>query len=127
MRIINITNLDAITNAIREAEGKAHARTLEPGAIGRAVERAESKLQALGIPKKYWAGCTIQFVPEQVANSYNAFPSGTHATVLRGKSGWFLTNVHRGRCGSKRFGGSRQERLHLSELALANAPNSHQL
>ena len=124
---INTTNTQAITDAIREAEGKAHARTLDPESIGRAVERAEEKLQALGIPKKYWAGCTIQFVPEQVANSYNAFPAGTHATVTRHASGWFLTNVHRGRCGSRRFGGSRQERLHLSDLALANAPNSHQL
>lgn len=119
---INIANINAIAEAILAAEGKANARTLDPTLITRTIERAEDKLAI--IPKKYWVGSKITFQPPKVSNSYNAFPAGTWATVVRFSSGWFLTKVWRDRCGSKSYGGSERQYLELSDLAAENMPRS---
>ena len=120
---INVTDIKKITDAINEAEGKAQARTLNPYRITSAVEKAERQLNTIGIPKKYWEGCTIYMKPEKVPNSYRSIAHGTFAEVKRFAYGWFLVNVYRGVAGSCSFGEPASEKLSLSVNAKAAIPD----
>jgi len=120
---INVTDIKKITNAIDNAEGNAQARTLRPGRILDAVEQAEDRLNCIGIPKKYWEGCTITMKPGKVPNSYRSIAHGTFAEVKRFASGWFLVSVSRGIAGSCSFGASETDKLSLSADARDAIPD----
>jgi len=116
---INIDHTDKVKQAIKEAEGKATARTLEHWQIECVIEKAKKKLSALEIPKKYWIDCRITIEPETVANSYRSIAYGTCATLKRFSTGWFLTSVDRITCRSQSYGAPIKTTLSLSETAKA--------
>ena len=120
---INVTDKTKLQNAIDEAEGKANARTLSAGTVQGGAEKAEKRLDHLGIPKKHRTGCQVSFRPAQVANSYRSIAYGTYATIQRFPSGWFLVNVNRGATGSCSFGSWARQTLKLSDDARASIPD----
>jgi hypothetical protein len=124
---INIKATEKISAAIKEAEGQARCQLLDPAAIAPAVERAEQKLAALDIPKKYWEGYCVLFSPEQVARSYKEKAYGTYAEVTRFKNGWFLTHVRRKRVSSRPYGAPSTRSLYLSDAAYTNLPRIYEL
>jgi hypothetical protein len=124
---INIKDAEKISAAIKEAEGQARCRLLNPDAVAPAVERAERKLVALGIPKKYWEGCCVLFSPPCVARAYKAAAYGTYAEVTRFKNGWFLTHVRRKQVSSRPYGAPPTRSLYLSNAAYTNLPRIYEL
>ena len=119
---INIEKKVEIKSAIDTAEGKSTTRCLDPDYIPGFIEAAEKKLKALAIPQKAWVGCRVEIRPEAVPNSYKYSANGTYATITRFPSGWFLTDVRRDQTHSKRYGGNRPGRLHLSDGAKEAIP-----
>lgn len=124
---INIEHEERVTAAIDEAEGKAQARTLGINRIKDEVEKAERQLSILRIPKKAWIGCKVELRPESVPNSYQHAAHGTHATIQRFSTGWFLVDVSRGYCNKESFGGGKRSFLHLSDEAHAAIPKTQEL
>lgn len=124
---INISDKDKVQEAIEKAEHGCNARLFNPGDISEMIEKAEKKLEALRIPKKYWSGCKVASFPPAVANKYFGRPEGTMVVLQRFASGWFLVEAFRADCEKQSYGGGREIRLGLSETAKANIPDSWQL
>ena len=69
----------------------------------------------------------VHLYPPKVPNSYKYQASGTYATITRGGSAWYLTDVHRGPIGSKSYGGNWQQAIQLTEQQQLHLVNSSDL
>lgn len=107
-------NKERIEQAIREAEGRATARTLTYADIVDGIARVEKELS---IPKKHLVG--ISFTQDVNAEIFPAVykhtPMSTWYTVEYGRTGWFLIAVDRKLTGST----DKQFTLYLTEDAKA--------
>lgn len=94
--IIKDSNEAKITAAIKEAEGRATARTLEYKDIKTALDRIEKRL---GIAKKALLGVKVRVDvnAQTFPNAYKWTPESTHFVAERTASGWALTEVYRDR------------------------------
>jgi hypothetical protein len=92
---INDTNREAITAALAAANGKATAHTFTSAAeVIAAANDAEAQLTALELNKVDRAGVVACAVSGgSVPNAYKYARTVTRATLIRGGSDWFLTDV----------------------------------
>lgn len=118
---------DKIQQMIDEAQANAKARLLKVDDIMNAIKDAESKLNELGIAKKYWIGCRVIIDPESVPMRYDFKAMGTCAVLERKSSGWDLVNVFRAKCKHEPYGRYMRFRLVLSEVAHNHIPKEYVL
>lgn len=101
---MKITNLKKLDQIIKEAEGRATARTITVDDIVNALEEAEEYLLRLST-KKDSVG-TIVFVDvnaQRFPRAYHYTPESTQFTAEVTKSGWKVTKVSRWTCGTVRM------------------------
>lgn len=125
MASIKITekNEARITAAIKEAEGRAHQRTVSIEMVKSDIAAAEEELAGLQIPKQYWEGTVILTeVSFRLANSYGYCGVSTTVRVVRDKGSWKFNRADRGPCG--KTGGSR---VRLSDEAKAHIPSQYDI
>ena len=94
--LIKYTNSEKIEKIIKEAEGRATARTIDYGSMSMAIDRLE---ESLGIPKKHMIGIVadIDVNAQDFPRAYKYTPESTHFRVIRKQSGWDLERVYRDR------------------------------
>lgn len=114
---INVKDVERIAKELSKVERGFKTRLFYAERIQSAVNKAQKTMEKLGIPKKHQTGCTILFVPEKVANSYNGIPTGTFVTATRFPSGWFVTSIARKASGKSSGGEYSSEKLVLSTTA----------
>ena len=124
---INITNREKIDAALKEVQDKCRTRCLDPDDLLSAIGKAEEVLESLCLRKAAWNDCTVEILPEKVANSYKSTAYGTAATITRGATGWFLTWTNRARCQSAPYGADKTECLNLTNEAKTQLPDSYKL
>lgn len=91
---INIDNTEKLTAAIKEAEGKAIARTVEATQIQYTLHEIEA-----GIAKKKMSGTRVHYTgAEHFPSSYKYRPESTHwiAENINGK--WYVVDIYRDTC-----------------------------
>lgn len=91
---INIDNTEKLTAAIKEAEGKATARTIEATQIQYTLHEIEA-----GIAKKKMSGTLVHYTgAEHFPNAYKYRPESTHwiAENINGK--WYVVAIYRDTC-----------------------------
>lgn len=120
--IVSEKSISEVQQMIDEAQANAKARLLKVDDIMNAIKDAESKLNELGIAKKYWIGCRVIIDPESVPMRYDFKAMGTCAVLERKASGWDLISVYRKKCQNKPYGDFRKVRLVLSKTAIENIP-----
>ena len=100
INIDNANNVEKITAAINEAEGRATVRTITFDDILDAVAAIEEKLRRI-LPKKALAGLKFAVNPnaQTFPAAYNGVPMSTQFILERGSKAWFLVNVYRDKCG----------------------------
>lgn len=96
MKPINIkeANRDKINAAIKEAEGRATARTINYDDIVDDITNIETKLN---IAKKHMTGCYawVDHNAQAFPSAYKYKPESTHYCIQRTASGWVLVSVDR--------------------------------
>jgi hypothetical protein len=92
--IINDTNRDRITAAIREVEGKAYTRTVEYADLVRATQRIEKKL---GVPKVHLEGVKydVDIHAQNFPKKYKYKAESTQFVVEFSKGKWRLVSIER--------------------------------
>ena len=120
--IIKEKSISEAQQMIDEAQANAKARLLKVDDIMNAIKDAESKLNELGIAKKYWIGCRVIIDPESVPMRYDFKAMGTCAVLEHKASGWDLVNVFRTKCKHEPYGRYMRFRLILSDVAHDNIP-----
>lgn len=91
---INITNEEKLTAAIKEAEGRATARTVTANDIIRVLNNVGK-----GIPKTKLSGTIVHYDgAEHFPNAYKYRPESTHWTAENIKGKWYVTNIARCTC-----------------------------
>ena len=100
--VINEKNTWRISDAIKEAEGRAKERTLIWPDLFMAIKIIEDKLD---IPKVAMTGIKVDVDvhAQKFPNAYKYTPMSTHAIIEKTKAGWKLTNVSRDICRTKQF------------------------
>jgi hypothetical protein len=124
MKRTKITDIKKVQAFLDEGQGSATARILASHDIETLAAYGEKRLEELGLAKSYRAGATAHYYPPQVPNSYKYPADGTYATITRGSSGWYLTDVHRGQTGSRSYGASWRRAIKLTaaqQIQLINA------
>ena len=88
---------EQVIKAIKEAEGRATARTITEQDVQDWAEKVEKHLEGL-LPKAHRIGVVarIDEHAQQFPNSYKYTPESTKFDIKRFPSGWFLVNVFRG-------------------------------
>ena len=96
MRIkISNTNEAALDEAINAANGRATAHTLNRSTLLQWVAAAEQRLAELGIPKCARRGAVARRMSGgSVPSAYKYPRTRTTATVERGGSAWYLTDIY---------------------------------
>lgn len=112
---MKITNLKKLEALIKEAEGRATARTITVDDVVDALAEAEEHLDRLST-KKDMIGTTVRVDvnAQRFPRAYNYTPESTHFEAEVTKSGWRVTKVYRAECTTKWM------RLTLSETLIAN-------
>lgn len=89
----------ALGDAIREAEGRATARTLTAATIVEALAIVEDKLN---ITKKAMEGIvvTADWNAQSFPRAYKYTPESTHFSAVYKAGSWRVTNIWRDRCTS---------------------------
>lgn len=91
---INITNKEKLTAAIKEAEGRATARTVTANDITRVLNNIGK-----GIPKTKLSGTVVHYDgAEYFPNAYKYRPESTHWVAENIKGKWYVTDIHRDTC-----------------------------
>lgn len=116
---IFLRNREQIEKALATAQGRARVRLLDIEDLEYATAGADTRLEALDLPKKYWCECSVTVRPEAVANSYFGRAEGTQATLVRYPSGWALVGVSRVQCDKRPYGGGGGVYLSLTDEAHA--------
>lgn len=91
---ININNMEKLSAAIKEAEGKSRVRTISAEDIQEALHDIEH-----GIAKKKLHGTIVHYDgAEHFPHAYKYRPESTHWTAenIRGK--WYVTDIKRAAC-----------------------------
>ena len=91
---INIDNTVKLNEAIKTAEGKATARTVEATQIQYTLHEIEA-----GIAKKKMSGTRVHYTgAEHFPNAYKYRPESTHwiAENINGK--WYVVDIYRDTC-----------------------------
>ena len=91
---INIENTTKLAAAIKEAEGKATARTIKETQIVSILHEIEK-----GIAKKKMSGTRVHYTgAEHFPNAYKYRPESTHwiAENINGK--WYVVDIYRDTC-----------------------------
>lgn len=91
------TNLEALAEAISNAEGRATARTMKAEKVREALERVVSRYLNY-MPKKALTGtrATVHASTEKLPSSYKYRAESTQAEFMHDGKGWFLVSVWRG-------------------------------
>lgn len=92
-------NMDKLNAAIKEAEGKAPARTITAMTIKWAVTAVE---QTLNIPKKHMEGIRVRcdLHAQKYPNAYKYTPESTQFVLERIHGAWYVTKIERYRTGT---------------------------
>jgi len=121
---INIKNEDKINAAINAVEGnRVSVRQADCASVYESVKRIETRLAGL-LLKKDWVGLIFFCDPnaQTFPNSYKGIPESTQYKLERTSSGWFVTNIYRGRCDNKgiREGNMESKSKEILEFVLNN-------
>lgn len=92
--VVKESNREKIEQAIKEAEGKATARTIDYTHIEHFIKRIEKRLN---IPKKSMRGivATVDYWADNFPSAYSYTPYSTHFTIEKVSTGWALVDVSR--------------------------------
>lgn len=91
---INITNEEKLATAIKEAEGKATARTVTVDDIRRTLAKIGN-----GIAKAKLHGTTVHYTgAEHFPNAYRFRPESTHWVAKNIKGKWYVVKIFRDTC-----------------------------
>ena len=102
---ISNTNEAALDEAINAANGRATAHTLNRSTLLQWVAAAEARLAELGIPKCARRGAVARRMSGgSVPSAYKYPRTRTTATVERGASAWYLTEIAASETFDKRGG-----------------------
>jgi hypothetical protein len=127
MKKTKTTDTTGVQAILDEGQGKATARTLTPHDIEQLAAYGEKRLEELGLAKHYRVGAKAYYSPPRVPNSYKYRADGTYATITRGSSGWYLTEVRRGDTGSQSYGGSSRHAIRLTAAQQIQLINNSEL
>jgi hypothetical protein len=89
---------------IKEAEGKAAARTVSPETFFKAIDEIEDYANMLGT-KKDLVG-TVVYVDwnaQSFPRAYKYIPVSTHFTLEKVSSGWNIVSISRDRCRTNKY------------------------
>lgn len=86
----------SIEEAISTSAGRKKAFVHTAADIIAAAERAEERLEALGLPKTHRTGATAVFVLEGPGKSYRYTAEGTHVYMTRKAGGWVIDAIKLG-------------------------------
>ena len=111
---VKVTDTNKVLEALEEGQGRATARTVDISDIVALAAYGEKRLEDLGLPKRYRAGATAHYSPPKVPNAYKYSADGSYATLTRGSSHWYLTDIHRGQTGSQPHGGYSRRSIRLT-------------
>ena len=91
---IVITNVEAIAEAIKTAEGKATARTLDVKKIQKILDGVSngSTKTAINGTKVHYDGA------QHFPNAYKYRPESTHFTAENVRGKWYVTDIYRDTC-----------------------------
>lgn len=91
------TEIVKITAAIKEAEGRATARTITYRDVLDAIIEVETKLN---VARKYLDGVSFRCDPnaQRFSSAYKYMPDSTHISLVYSKGAWRLTNIVRCKC-----------------------------
>ena len=92
---IDSKNIDKITAALDDVQGKANTRILFAGAVSELANIAEEQLDHLDMPKKYRKGSTATYYVAGLPSVYKYRAETTRLDIERGKSAWYLVDVSR--------------------------------
>ena len=107
---INLTNNAKVTAAIKEAEGRATARTVS-------VEDIVKALGKIKVPKSKLNGTVVRWDgAEHFPNAYRYRPESTHWVAENVNGKWYLTNVYRDTCPNRT---TWRMQINYSEEAIA--------
>lgn len=89
---INITNEMKLAEAIKQAEGRATARTIT-------VDDIKRQLEKIPVPKAKLDGTKVHYNgAEHFPNAYKYRPESTHFIAENIKGKWYITDIYRDTC-----------------------------
>lgn len=95
---INITHVEKLNAAIKEAEGRATARTISADVITRIIEKASRN-----IPKKKLSGTIVYYDgAEHFPYAYKYIPMSTHFEAENFNGRWYVTYIYRDVCPNRK-------------------------
>ena len=108
---INLTKTEEVKKALQEIQKLSRVRVVEVEQITAAVKEIEEKIKV--VPKTHRSGviAIIDINAQTFPKSYNGLPESTIIQIEFFASGWFITNIFRGRCEVKKY------RLFLNDRA----------
>ena len=88
---------EKLSQAIKEAEGKARVRTVTAEDIERILDNISNN-----IPKAKLHGTKVFYDgAEKFPNAYKYIPESTHWTAENCNGRWYVTDIYRGKCPNK--------------------------
>ena len=97
-------NTVKLSDAIKEAEGKARVRTVTAQDMFDAAKDIEHKLN---IPKLHMTGitATVSIHSQNFPHAYKYIPEGTEFHMIYKSNAWYITQIYRSNCnrGYKRY------------------------
>lgn len=91
---INVTNEEKLSQAIKEAEGRATARTVTATQIRDALKKI-----APGVARAKLNGTKVTYNgAEHFPGTYKYRPESTHWTAENIKGKWYVTSIYRDTC-----------------------------
>lgn len=93
---INIERKEQLEAALKEAQGRATARTIDVDRILGVLKYVEERL---GIGKTALKGTKVHFTgAEKFAKAYRYIPESTHFEAVHSGKTWFATSITRDTC-----------------------------
>ena len=113
--VIKEANKEKINNIIKEAEGKASARTIDYDYIVRAIKEIEDKFWL--IHKKDMEGMIVcvDMHAQQYPKAYKHTPESTQFSIVKAESGWKLRWIER--CKQDKYHDEKYEVTEMPETA----------